>query len=201
MYKLHLVRSNLHPHFAEIIAATNPRTIDELEQTCRRIESARHHHRDTHSQQQYRHSHARVNVVTYSSSEYEADSDSSDTELECNIVSKQYDNDRHKKERKVKFINQGKEAKTVEIPQSESEVNVVCFNCKHDGHTQLKCERQWKKHCFNCGFPGVIAKDCIKCNRAKNGKVNVVEQAHSLKQTVHHQWSEQSQNPLWRPQS
>lgn len=44
-HRLYMVRSNLLPHFTDLVAATNPQTIAEVENVCKRLEGARRQQR------------------------------------------------------------------------------------------------------------------------------------------------------------
>lgn len=47
--------------------------------------------------------------------------------------------------------------------------SVKCWNCRRDGHLAKDCRAPRRVHCFKCGEPDVITRNCRKCSG--NGRV------------------------------
>lgn len=196
-HKLYLVQKNLLPHFAVTIAAHNPRTIRELEAMCKRLESTRAiiKNREPATQKPPTFTRDRprqrtVNAIDdskHGASESDTDSDTS-TRDAC-VVSRT-------EPAKKKFVSKpSKRGETNKTPSSDkpatkSEPAIVeaCYNCRSPDHLMKDCKKPWLKHCYVCGRPGVVARDCTTCHpdKAKKSEVNQVEieQADSPESTV-----------------
>lgn len=55
-----------------------------------------------------------------------------------------------------------------EITASSGNANVSggqkCWNCGAIGHRAIRCRAPKRKHCYSCGEPGVISRNCPKCS-------------------------------------
>lgn len=57
--------------------------------------------------------------------------------------------------------------------QSSSRVSsVTCWNCRKPGHTSRACKGPKTKHCFKCGAPNVVVRDCKNCSRVSTRSEN-----------------------------
>lgn len=159
--QLCLVRQNLRREYGTHVAAQGPRSITDVKRICKDIESA-------HAMQSRRDSDApktttgrekkfyRSVQATERVSEPSSDNNSSsDSESERNVCAAARSNSDKKHSR-----NKADEAKS-KSPKSQVE---ACYNCRSSGHNQYQCKLKWKKHCYNCGKPDYVTKDCPECN-------------------------------------
>lgn len=181
-HRLYIVRSNLLPHSADIVAATNPQTIAEVEAVCKRLESSRKQQRENlqppTTTRAFRPRYGNANGVeeidgnlSENGNASGDDSDNGDNN-ECAAV-RQFENKQKKIVKSSKANEKSAPGNAKENTQNVNNVE-LCFNCKAAGHQQRECKRKWKKHCCACGYEDVVARECPKCNpeMAKNGQVN-----------------------------
>lgn len=198
--QLYIVRSNLLQHYADIVAATNPQTIAEVEAVCKRLESSRKQQKENSItpaiakpfRPKYGNVHAAEEIEENQSEPDEADDDDSGDGEGNNCAALRQSENRQKKVAKpVKGGDKPAKSNNGTVKENSSKVNNVemCLNCKTQGHQQRDCKRKWKKHCYACGYEDVVARECPKCNPelAKNGQVNQLdgEQDDSQSDTAH----------------
>lgn len=171
-HKIHIIRKNLLPEYTMPIATQQPRTIGQLEEVCRRIESAqtmlsaRDTKFDPRKPDKKRES-KRLNALE------ECDSDS---EIEVAAVlsakAKQAAPRRShpaEKERKPKFEKKANEAQKSEEKRPEPK----CFLCGKKGHYARECE-ETEPYCYRCGKAKYTVSTCPDCQKSKNSHVNLI---------------------------
>lgn len=183
-HQLYLVRQNLLPQYGVIVASHSPRNVAEVKRICKEIESATamQNRRDagtpksTSSKDRPNHRavHAAENVDETDG--HKNSNASSDSEMETGNCAAARFNDSQKKN-KGRTESTKKAVDSSKMPKSSSNQVEACYNCRGSGHTQMQCKLKWKKHCYNCGMPDYVTKDCPVCNeeKSKNAKVNQVE--------------------------
>lgn len=192
--KVAIVRANLASQYDDAIATKNPQTIAAIEAICKRIESTRRtrkeNNTDASTAKPFRPRYGKVNAAEEINSDSHIASDSESDQSETNACAavRKADGNQNKITKQPKRGE--KSAGTAKDKQPTANNVEVCFNCRAHGHDQRDCKRKWNKHCYVCGWEGVVARECPKCNPdlPKNGKVNSLEaeQDSSQSETAHH---------------
>lgn len=181
-HQLYLVRQNLLPQYGIIVASHSPRNIAEVKRICKEIESATamQNRRDAYALKSapgkdrtgHRSVHAAETVDSDAADTGESSENDADTN-KCAAV-KSGDSRGKPRERTEKARPANAQAKSSKTASNQVE---ACYNCRGEGHDQRQCKLRWRKHCYNCGKPDVVTKDCPVCNEAspKNAQVNQAE--------------------------
>lgn len=192
--KVAIIRANLASQYDDAVATKNPQTIAAIEAICKRIESTRRARKEnsaeTAAAKPFRPRYGKVNAAEEINTDSHGTSDSESDRSEANACAAINRADGKQNKITKQARRSDKPAGTAKDKQTKVNSVETCFNCRAQGHDQRDCTRKWKKHCYVCGWEGVVARECPKCNPdlPKNGKVNSLEaeQDSSQSETAHH---------------
>lgn len=169
-HKLFIVQKNLLPKYAIGVSTRDIRTLAELSEVCRRMDSVFRQtqvqipFQDAQNYTQYR-SYQRPREIheMYNVDEPIYDAVNVDGEQQecCEI-----------RRRRIFENHSNRHQSANQIAKSaDATKETTCWNCDRNGHSFSDCDQpRLKKFCFRCGNPNVICPSCPKCQG--NGNPN-----------------------------
>lgn len=163
-FKLFLIKQNLHSRYTAIVASHCPQTVADIMRIAREVENTRPC--ETEAESKPRPIYRGVSTV-----EKMADSEDGESDLSSESATEKPRVAFVKGDKKVKRSDRKKSPKDDKV---DGNVEVACFICGSQEHLQRQCKKKWPKHCYRCGMPDVVLRDCKNCNTdsPKNGRAN-----------------------------
>lgn len=169
-HKVHIIRKNLLASYAMPLANMDIRTVKQLEECCKRIESAKLILQARIDRAQKKPDHGRYRrEIAYLEEGYSEP----ESEVDVAVVkSREHGKSRSASVPRVRKETQKQNDKTgANYNDKDKKSEMKCYRCGRLGHMRKDCQED-KIHCYKCGKPDYTVYKCPDCNPSKNSTTN-----------------------------